>query len=111
MAYGKYKMGSKRTITGPATPGSGDGEGARFYAGGPGFRELNNLVPGKPRKKMELPPVRRKGPGGGPKPRKPIISRKERQLPTLVKPQGQRRKASDMGKTARNGRPRIRGGR
>jgi hypothetical protein len=74
------------------------------------------------------PPVRRKGPGGGPKqpapPRKdrgirnPIgkkpggtlidkisdFARKQRQLPTRVKPEGRRQKSSDMGKTARNGR-------
>jgi len=40
---------------------------------------------------------------GKPKP-KPFDPRKERQLPTRVKPEGQRRKSSDMGKTANNGR-------
>jgi hypothetical protein len=33
-----------------------------------------------------------------------IFDRKQRQLPTRVKPEGRRQKSSDMGKTARNGR-------
>lgn len=57
------------------------------------------------------PIIRKKGPASATKPGvkgektvKGFDPRKERQLPTRVKPQGQRRKASDMGKTARNGR-------
>ncbi len=62
----------------------------------------------------KLPPVRRKGPGGGPKKRleemrNPIgrkgavDPRKERQLPGKMKP-GTRKKSGDMGSTARNQR-------
>ena len=40
---------------------------------------------------------------GKPKP-KPLDPRKERQLPGRIKPEGRRRKSSDMGKTANNGR-------
>jgi hypothetical protein len=62
----------------------------------------------------KLPPVRRRGPGGGPKKRlegirnpigrKGIVDpRKERQLPGKMKP-GTRKKSGDMGSTARNQR-------
>lgn len=91
--FGKAKTG-KRSLPKPGTIGKAKPEKKPL-----------------PKPGITLPPIRREGPGGGPKPRKPIISRNERQLPTRVKPQGQRRKASDMGKTAQNVRPRMRGGR
>jgi hypothetical protein len=111
---GRIKTGEDKS------PKPGDGDATRY-----------KTQPVKPDTK--LPPVRRRGPGGGPKqpapPRKergirnpigkkpgnskpkPFDPRSERQLPNRVKPEGRRQKSSDMGKTARNGRPRTRGNR
>jgi hypothetical protein len=141
MVYGKGRIKTDEN-----KPKGKEGDG-RFYAGGPGFGELNNLTPGtrqpKPKPKPERPIYRKgdrarkpieKTPGRktiqsvplkmrnilnpiGKKPGRTLIdemsdfARKQRQLPTRVKPEGQRRKASDMGKTANNGRSRRSGGR
>ncbi len=107
---GEYRGGKE--------PGKGRVKPLPVRPGGPG-KGIN-----PPRKKRPVGigrPAPKPFPGNGgadratPKPEAPkpgskrsiklgLESRKKRQLPTRVKPQGQRRKASDMGKTARNGR-------
>lgn len=64
-------MGSRRTITGPATPVSGEGSG-RVYAGGtPDFDERTGLYrPGSPNEYLNPPskvPSRKRRQGGSSK--------------------------------------------